>query len=216
MMDTQTAFLTGRLANRKTSKWLLDRESIVIGRDAPADILLPFPAISRQHACITRTPGGYFIADLGSRNGTCIGSEPVNGEPRRLSNGEDIVLGGAITFRFHDPEQVARLQRGAQGKGVFVDEATREVWLDGKLLQPELSDAQWALLLLLYRSPNQVISHAQIIAAAWQSVEPVGVSKAAVEGLIKRLRARLRSAQPEKEYLRVWRGKGIQLIQVED
>lgn len=215
-MAMQMAYLTGKLPKRKTGKWLLDRESIVIGRDAPADIILPFPAISRQHAHITRTPGGYYIADLGSRNGTCIGSHPVGGEPWRLSNGDEIVLGGAITLHFHDPEQVARSVRVAHGKGILIDEGTREIWLDGQPLKPALSDAQWALLLLLHHSPDQVVSHDQIVGAAWQSADPSRVSHAAVEGLIKRLRARLRKAQPDKEYIRVWRGKGIQLVQPQE
>ena len=211
MMITETAFLTGKLPNGKSGKWLLDKDSIEIGREAPADIILPFPTISRPHARITRTPAGYFIADLESRNGTCIGRNPIGGEAQPLSNEDDIVLGGAITLRFSDPEQVARSARGERGKGILIDQATRLVWLDGTLLEPPLSNAQMALLLLLYHSPGQVISHAQIVAAAWPSVDPGGVSPAAIEGLIKRLRARLHKTRPDKKYIRVLRGKGIQL-----
>jgi DNA-binding response OmpR family regulator len=47
----------------------------------------------------------------------------------------------------------------------------------------------------------------------WPSADLGKVSDAAVEGLIKRLRARLRKTQPDKEYIRVLRGKGIRLIQ---
>ena len=69
-MTTETAFLTGKLPNGKSGKWLLQKDRIDIGRAAPADIILPFPTISRPHARITRTTTGYFIADLESRNGT--------------------------------------------------------------------------------------------------------------------------------------------------
>ena len=215
-MTAQTAFLSGKLPNGKSTTWLLDKDCVDIGRDAPADIVLPFPTISRQHARITRTPGGYFIADLESRNGTCIGRNPIGGEPQLLSNGDEIVLGGAITLRFNDPEQVARSERGTRGKGIVIDEATRQVWLDGQVLQPALSDAQMALLLLLYRSPGQIISRDQIVAAAWSSVDPSRVSEAAIEGLIKRLRARLHKTRPDKKYIQVLRGKGIRLAPPDD
>jgi hypothetical protein len=215
-MVTQTAFLSGKLPNGKSGKWLLDKDCLVIGREAPADIVLPFSTISRQHARITRTPGDYFIADLESRNGTCIGQNRIGAEPQRLSNEDEIVFGGAITLRFSDPEQVARSERGARGKGILIDEATRQVWLDGTLLQPALSDAQMALLALLCHTPDQIISHKQIVAAAWPSDDPRYVSEAAVEGLIKRLRARLHRARPDKKYIQVLRGKGIQLVQPDD
>lgn len=216
MMAAQTAFLSGKLPNGQSEKWLLDKDCIDIGREAPADIVLPFPTISRQHARITRTPGGYFIADLESRNGTCIGRNPIGGEPQPLSDEDEVVLGGAITLRFSDPEQVARSERGAQGKGIVIDEATLQVWLDGTLLQPKLSGPQMALLLLLYQSPDQIISRERIIAAAWPSVDPSRVSEAAIEGLIKRLRARLRKTRPDKKYIQVLRGKGIRLVQPQD
>jgi hypothetical protein len=216
MMAPETAFLAGKLPNGKSGKWLLDKDCIDIGRAAPADIILPFPTISRPHARITRTPAGYFITDLESRNGTCIGRNPISGEPQPLSNEDEVVLGGAITLLFSDPEQVARSARGEHGKGILIDQATRLVWLDGTLLEPPLSEGQMALLLLLYQSPGQIISHAQIVAAAWPSVDPNGVSAAAVEGLIKRLRARLHKTRPDKKYIRVLRGKGIQLEERSD
>ena len=208
MTMRQSAFLAGKLPNGKTGKWLLDRDSFIIGREAPADIVLPFPAISRQHASITRTPGGYWITDLESRNGTFVGAHLVGSEPVRLSDGDEIVLGGAMTFRFTLPAQVD----DERARGIFIDETTREVWVDGKPVEPALSDTQTALLLLLYHSPDQIISRDQIIAAAWQSSDPQSISKTAVDGLIKRLRRRLRETQPEKQYLQVVRGKGVRLI----
>jgi hypothetical protein len=210
---TQAAFLSGKLPG-KSVKWTLDKEYVVIGREAPADIVLPFPTISRQHACIVRAQGVYSIADLESRNGTCIGKEPVGSEPRPLTNGDDIVLGGAITLRFYDPDQVARQEHGAREKGVFIDEVTREVWLDGTPVQPALPAAQMALLLLLYHAPDQIVSRDQIVRAAWPSADAQRVSNAAVEGLIKRLRARLRKTQPDKEYIQVLRGKGVRLVHI--
>lgn len=207
-MTAQTAFLVGTLPNGKRGKWSLDQPSIVIGREPPADIVLPFPTISRQHACITQTLSGHFIADLDSRNGTFIGKKLVGSEPQLLSDGDEIVLGGAITFRFSAPAPAAG---DARARGIFIDETAHAVWVDGKPVTPPLSDAQWALLLLLYRSPGEIVSREQIVAAAWRSADPHSVSATAVDGLIKRLRNRLRQAQPGRQYLHVVRGKGVRL-----
>jgi DNA-binding response OmpR family regulator len=51
-----------------------------------------------------------------------------------------------------------------------------------------------------------------IVAAVWPNDEPAGVSEEAIDGLIKRLRARLRETQPTSDYLRVIRGRGVRLV----
>jgi len=92
-----------------------------------------------------------------------------------------------------------------------VDELTRAVWVDARPVEPELSAAQFTLLALLYKRVGQVVSRDAIIRAVWPEADPAGVSEEAVDGLIKRLRARLRGAQPKHEYLEVLRGQGIRL-----
>ena len=48
----------------------------VIGRTAPADIVLPYPQVSVRHASVARTPAGKIaITDLGSTNGTHVRGE---------------------------------------------------------------------------------------------------------------------------------------------
>ena len=39
-----------------------------IGRQAPADIVIEMPSVSRQHARISQGAAGYVIEDLGSRD----------------------------------------------------------------------------------------------------------------------------------------------------
>ena len=50
----------------------LDKDRVLLGRNANCDIVLPANdfAVSREHACIQRVQGNYFIEDMGSRNGT--------------------------------------------------------------------------------------------------------------------------------------------------
>lgn len=210
------AWLTGRLADGESIRWVLRKDALTIGRDAPADFVLPLPRISRQHARLTRQENFYYVTDLGSRNGTFVNGKPVSETPQRLADGDEIVLAGVINFRFHDPNETITGPFLGRLKGLWINEASHEVWIDGRSVAPPLSAPQFTLLKLLYASPGQAISRAQIIAAVWPEVEPEGVSEEAVDGLIKRLRARLREVQPDRDYIEVVRGYGLRLNEPEE
>ncbi len=218
-----SAWLTGPRPDGQPGEWRLNKDEYLIGREAPADLVVPMPRISRRHALITRSGSDYYLADLNSRNGTFVNGQLVGAEPRRLQDRDELVLGGSIAFRFHDPSETIAGPRLGRLKGVWLDEATREVWVDAQPIDPPLSAAQFTLLALLYHSAGQVISRAQIVATVWAGVDPTGVGEEAVDGLIKRLRARLRETQaqgesgapPKREYLEVLRGHGLRLVQPE-
>jgi pSer/pThr/pTyr-binding forkhead associated (FHA) protein len=65
------------LKGRPIRTYLFDKPSVTIGRNPDADIFLDNTGISRDHALIERTPGGYQICDLGSANGTYLNEHPV-------------------------------------------------------------------------------------------------------------------------------------------
>ena len=46
------AWLTDAQPGGTLARWLLNKEKYIIGRRAPADLLLPFRCISRRHAFI--------------------------------------------------------------------------------------------------------------------------------------------------------------------
>ncbi|WP_455581779.1 FtsW/RodA/SpoVE family cell cycle protein [Dysosmobacter sp.] len=66
----------------------------IIGRSAAADVRLNYPSISRQHAALCRGENEQWtLYDLGSRGGTVVNGEAVNGSaPVHL--GDTITLGG--------------------------------------------------------------------------------------------------------------------------
>jgi pSer/pThr/pTyr-binding forkhead associated (FHA) protein len=71
-----------------------------IGR-APANtvVLAVDPQVSSLHAVIEPVGAGWCVRDLGSRNGTLIGGEPILGA-RALRHGDVLVLGQTrVTFR---------------------------------------------------------------------------------------------------------------------
>lgn len=204
-------WLSGPQPDGQLGHWLLDKDEFILGREAPADLILPAPRISSQHARLTRGAEGYALADLNSRNGTFVNGEPISRAGRILRDGDEIVLGGAISLHFHDPGETVQGPRLGRLMGIWLDEANREVWVDAHHVNPALSAAQFQLLALLYQAAGQVITRSQIIAAVWPGADPAGVSEEAVDGLIKRLRARLRETQPDQEYLEVLRGHGLRL-----
>jgi len=73
------------------TKFGLDKDLIVCGRDSSNDIFLDDVTVSRKHAEIRRTDSGFQIADLGSLNGTFLNRARVNSSP--LGNGDEIQIG---------------------------------------------------------------------------------------------------------------------------
>lgn len=203
--------MTAWLTTPDGQRWSLDQERVVIGREAPADVVIEFAQISRQHAQITRIDRSFYLGDLGSRNGTFVNGSAVTSEARRLQDADQIVLAGVLTLVFHDPGETVEGPRVGRLQGVWIDQTARSVWVDARPIEPELSAAQFALLALLYQRSGQVVTRDDIVRAVWPESDPAGVSEEAIDGLIKRLRARLRATQPQREYVEVLRGQGLRL-----
>lgn len=99
----------------------LTKEVTLIGRDVTNDIVIGDAEVSRQHARVTRTPGGFVLEDLGSTNGTFVGGERLVA-PRVLNPGEGIGLGENISMVFEstDPEAAATVMSAAAEKPATV------------------------------------------------------------------------------------------------
>ena len=82
----------------------------IIGRALDADIALPAPTISRQHAEIVVTEGRCALADSGSTNGTVCNGEPVT-TPVPLTHGSRIVLGGDVILVFSVEDAIEHRMR---------------------------------------------------------------------------------------------------------
>jgi pSer/pThr/pTyr-binding forkhead associated (FHA) protein len=86
---------------------LLEEEA-TIGRTPANSIALPDASVSARHARVVRTPEGFLIEDMGSRNGTYINSEKL-AEKRLLADG-DLVRLGKIILTFNLAADVKRHQ----------------------------------------------------------------------------------------------------------
>ncbi len=84
----------------------LTGDSVTIGRDPGNDIVLDLPAVSRQHAIVERRGRTCLLRDLGSSNGTWIGSQRVS--RRGLDEGDTFRIGPAqiVVKRGFSPEDL--------------------------------------------------------------------------------------------------------------
>jgi hypothetical protein len=84
-----------------------------IGRDASNAIAVPDGSISVRHARITRTPAGFFIEDIGSRNGTFVNSEKVT--EKRLLADNDLIRLGKVIFTFNVAAEIRQSETTSGG-----------------------------------------------------------------------------------------------------
>jgi two-component system response regulator AtoC len=78
------------------TRWPLPAEGqITIGREAPAEILIDTPTVSRRHARLRVSGSSVWIEDLASHNATRVNGELLAGE-QALGYGDVIVLGDVL------------------------------------------------------------------------------------------------------------------------
>ncbi|MEP6687586.1 MAG: FHA domain-containing protein [Gemmatimonadales bacterium] len=75
---------------------------LIIGRAPESGIVVPEDDVSRQHACVMRTPTGYVVIDTSS-HGTFVNGEPVAAQ-RVLRSGDLIEIGTSV-FEFQLPDE---------------------------------------------------------------------------------------------------------------
>ncbi len=182
-----------------------------LGRADDLEVTLPWPQISREHARLFRRGSQIWLQDAHSRNGLFRNGQRLGEDAVLLSDGDVIVLAGVVEMRFHDPAETLMGPAAGRLQGVWIDEEAGEVWVDGRLVQPRLSLHQMRLLQALYRQPGRPLSFEAVKQAVWPDENPEGISKQALDGLIKRLRQRLRAASPGNNDIRVIRGYGVKL-----
>ena len=69
----------------------------VLGRQPGCTVVVDDPKVSRRHAEIVGTPGGYVLSDLGSTNGSYVNDELTS--TRLLADGDRLTL-GSTTWTF--------------------------------------------------------------------------------------------------------------------
>lgn len=81
-------------ASAEPGKWVpVTKDEFVIGRSKSADLRVPSPTVSRNHAAVRRSPQGYHIEDLGSTGGLRRGDQTLNSRLERLNADDEIGVG---------------------------------------------------------------------------------------------------------------------------
>ena len=80
---------------------VISQEETTIGKlRTAADVVIPFPTVSRLHAKLHCAQGICLLTDLNSCNGTYINDTPLEGDiPRKLENGDKVTFAD-ITYQF--------------------------------------------------------------------------------------------------------------------
>jgi len=194
----------------KGQRWPLSR-TLVIGREANCEIVIPDRQISRFHARLTLTPEGIILEDLGSKNGTHHNGNLLSA-PVMLQDGDKVQISYVQEFLFFTSDATVPLTEGAGRPGRLVmEQKSRRVWVNQQMLVPPLSAQQFKLLSLLYESSGQVISRADLVTTVWGEDQASGVSDQALDALIRRLRDRLSAMDPTQHYITTVRGHGVRL-----
>jgi pSer/pThr/pTyr-binding forkhead associated (FHA) protein len=183
---------------------------LVFGRDSGCDIIIADRQISRYHARLTPTPEGIILEDLGSKNGTfCNGTQIQT--PVVLQDGDTVQIGLTQTLLFLSSDATMPLDEPSRSGRLMLDSRSRRVWVLQQQLTPPLSALQFHLLWVLYENQGEVVTRQELISAVWGDEQAAGVTDQALDALLRRLRERLSSLDPQTNFIVTVRGHGIRL-----
>jgi pSer/pThr/pTyr-binding forkhead associated (FHA) protein len=192
-------------------QWVIDKSEVVLGRSEGCDVQLPGRAVSRRHARILQTDGGYLLADLDSKNGTFVNGQEVVAS-YLLRDGDEIQIALAVRLLFVAAEATAPLEAGVpilpEGR-LRLDADERRVRIGTQDVAPPLSPAQFTLLRVLYRAEGRVVGREEIVRSVWPDTLAEGISDQAIDALVRRLRGRLGQIDEDHEYVVTVRGHGF-------
>lgn len=79
--------------------FILDKNELMLGREATNDLVVNDPEVSRKHAVLRKIGSQYLIEDLGSTNGTFLLGNRIS-MPMMLQNGDEIMIGERVVLRY--------------------------------------------------------------------------------------------------------------------
>jgi DNA-binding winged helix-turn-helix (wHTH) protein len=196
----------------------LGEDAVLIGRatsSSDPDIKLDDDYVSRHHAEISYHQN-YFGTEID-------GQRIVPGKLYPLRHNSIIGLGIAsegarVVLRFKESPTTStirieelKIDEISPVSWLKIDEKRGEVWVDGELFS--LPRKEYDLLLFLYNRAGRVCSRDELIANVWpEAVDAEGVSDAAVDQLVHRLRLKIESSPSQPRRLISRKGFGYILV----
>lgn len=103
LADPKSATTTYSLVHQQTahrtplSELLQRKQQVRLGRELSNDLVVDDGQCSRSHAEITQSEGNYYVADIGSANGTYLdGSRLPSRQPTPLNLGSTLQIGNQV------------------------------------------------------------------------------------------------------------------------
>ena len=97
-----------------------------------------------------------------------------------------------------------------QEPALRVDPVTRQVFVDGQIVDPPLSVKQFDLLWYLYENRGRVVSKDEIAQAVWPESDGE-VYDANIDRMVSRVRSRIEADGDDPRFISTARGYGYQL-----
>jgi pSer/pThr/pTyr-binding forkhead associated (FHA) protein len=99
---------------------LQDAVDVTFGRSRAATVHVDSEKVSRLHAKVRRNGDVITVEDLGSRNGTRVNGDKIDG-PRKLANGDELSIGPI--------QAVVGIASGLRSASLVVDDVAGEARL---------------------------------------------------------------------------------------
>ncbi|MGD0574909.1 MAG: FHA domain-containing protein [Anaerolineales bacterium] len=194
-------------------RFLIPPEGLLIGRGKECDVVISDRKVSRRHARLIRDGSDTRVEDLGSKNGTWVNGNPVEGrQPLRDGDIVQIALAVQATYVASDATVPLTFEEHPLEKGILrIDPRAHQVWVRETEVDPPLSVHQYRLLELLYLRSGGIVTREEVIENVWPGVDSDGVSEQAIDALVRRLRERIGEFAPEREFILTVRGHGFRL-----
>lgn len=208
-------------------KFPLGESTVLIGRktgENNPDICLNDEFVSRNHAEICFEAPGYKIRDLNSTNGTALdGMRIAPGKFYPLKDNLAIGLGinsGVIRVMLRFKESIsvpttrlvdADMPELVTLSWIRIGENLGEIWVDGKAIS--LPKKEYDFILCLHNRAGKVCTREELIQEVWPEVlDSSGVSDAAIDQLVHRIRLKIERYPSHPERLVSKKGFGYMIM----
>ena len=167
---------------------------ITLGRRSDNDVVVDEESVSRRHALILGTPGGFVLRDLNSTNGTYVEGGRIGQGEHTLKHGDRIRLGGSgVTFTFRqegtgtlvlstEPPTGGDVRQAGPGATGPVVPAKSE---------PQPADRDSDFLRLLDSKMGSVVSRDEIAREVWPDQPAGSLADHVIDQSVERIRARI-------------------------
>jgi DNA-binding winged helix-turn-helix (wHTH) protein len=195
------------------NRWTISPAGVTLGRDSGCEVVIDDRQVSRRHAKVDRRAGKTYITDLASKNGTCVNGVPVKDEVE-LKDGDLVQIALAAGFVYVASDSTVPLEYDGtaprQGR-IRLNPVEHSVSVNDALLDPPLSIHQYRFLEMLVLRSGALVTREDVIGTVWPGEDTEGITDQAIDALVRRLRDRLKEADPEREYILTIRGHGFRL-----